>query len=445
MSPAGSSRAPRLGDPRQIVRRDTVLIVAVHITAEPAAPFRSGPLVRRWRVGRPDEVESTASRRTAYTDPRLSPLLWDPPVRWHREVAAVSPPSPARFQLSAIELVRLNASALATLRDMNSPAAANGVALFHGDLPPDAPERLAKSLQECADVDPHHALGAQRAWLGMLLPEGCRISPTEREAVHCTLVTARSRLPRLQRSRAYRDWDAVDQWLWQMHYATLYPPSPDSLSQLHSMRLPLPTKVRGIVSSRGLTLVGTEPDAGHGVAQNYFDGTSYHLATLYVDALALAKLHRIVLEAFGTEVARIGEREPRRREVARLERDLLVFRRGYWSAGFGRQGAVDAIIHAWQIHAGLPEAQQSLVDDLRELSAQVQAAETETTNAILGLLAAVGLPLSVGLAVWQGLPQSGSTLLWRTLVFTGGATSALIVSFPGLRRLFVDLFRRRRR
>jgi hypothetical protein len=360
-------------------------------------------------------------------------------------VTAVSVPSPARLQLYAVELVRLNASALATLRDMNSPPTANGVALFHGDLPPDAPERLAKSLQECADIDPHHALGAQRAWLGMQLPPGCRIADTEREAVHCSLVTARRRLPRLHTSRAYRDWDTTDQWLWQMHHATLYPPSPDSLDQLHSMRLPLPTKVQGVVSGRGLTLVGTEPDAGHGVPQNYFDGTSYHMATLYVDALALARLHRIVLDAFDTEVARIGEREPRRREVARLERDLLVFRRGYWSAGFGRQGAVDAIVRGWQLHTGLPDALRSLIDDLRELSAQVQAAETETTNAILGLLAAVGLPLSVGLAVWQGLPQSGSAQLWRTLLVTGVATGGLIASFPGLRRLFVDLFRRRRR
>ncbi|QEV51344.1 hypothetical protein CP981_06410 [Streptomyces platensis] len=435
-------RASRRDDPRALIRRDTVLIIAVHMDDVPGASFRAGPLERRWRVGRPDEVVSSASRRVAYTQRHLEPLLWGQHVRWHREVPQAEA-SPSRFQLSAIELVRLNDTALSALKDMDSPVHANGVALLHGVLPSDPPAQLPKTLQECADVDPHHGQGAQRAWVARQLPSGCRIADTEREAVHCTLVTAQSGLVRLHPGRAQRNWDSLDQWLWHLHHATLYPPGPEAAEQLHAMRLPLPTKVRGVLGIRGLTLVGTEQDPGVGVPRNYYDGTSYHLATLYADALALARLQQTVLDAFGSEVARIGEHEPRRRKVAQMERDLLVFRRSYWAAGFGRQGTVDAMVRAWQQSAGLPQSLQSLVSDLGELSRQVQSAETETTNAILGLLAAVGLPLTTGLAIWQGLPQAGSSSLFRILGATGVVTVGLVTLFPGLRRLFVDLFRRK--
>ncbi|WP_435241547.1 hypothetical protein [Streptomyces cucumeris] len=445
MSQVGSRRAIGGNEPRALIRRDAVLIVAVHIDEDPSTPFLPGPLERRWRIGRPDEVVSTASRRAGYTQLHLEPLLWGTDVRWHREVTDATE-SPARFQLSAVEAIRLNDTMLNALRDMDSPVYTNGVALLHGSLPPDPPARLPKSLQECANIDAHQGEGgAQRAWVAQQLPAGCRIAETEREAVHCTLVTARSSLVQLYEGRTQRGWDSTDQSLWQMHHATLYRPSPEALEQFQPMRLPLPAKVRGVLGLRGLTLMSTDHDPGVGTPRNYYDGTSYHLATLYADALALARLQQIVLNAFGREVARIGEHEPRRRKVAQLERNLLVFRRSYWTADFGRQGTVDAMVRAWQRSAGLPESLQSLVSDLGELSRQVQSAETETTNAILGLIAAVGLPLTTGLAVWQGLPQAGVMTLWRTLLVTGAVTIILVTFFPGLRRLFLDLFRRRGR
>ncbi|MEU9609801.1 hypothetical protein [Streptomyces sp. NPDC048057] len=428
-----------------LVRRDVVLIVAVLMDGPPGEPFQPGPLQRRWRTGGPKEVVSNARRRAAYTSTRLDPLLWAEGVRWHRELdgAALLPPSPARFELSAIELVRLDEAARAALWDMGAPPDADGVAVLHGSLPPDPPARLPRTLEECADVDPHHGEGDQRTWVSRVLPPGCRIAASEREAVHGTLVTAGDGgLPTRFDGDEHDGWEPADQWLWAMQHATCYPPLADALEQLQGRRLPLSGKVRGVAGLRGLTLVATHPDPGPGASDNYYDGTSYQLATLHTDALALARLQQIVLDAFGDEVARIGAHEPRRRKVAQLERDLLVFRRSYWSAGFGRQRPADAVTRLWCQDAGLPEAVQGLVDDLAELSRQVQAAETETTNAILGLLAAVGLPLTVGLAVWQGLPEAGAASLARMLVVTAVATAVLVTFFPGLRRLFVDLFRR---
>ncbi|MEU5977412.1 hypothetical protein [Streptomyces sp. NPDC047315] len=442
MSTTASSAGPDAGS---LVRRDAVLIVAVRMDAPPGEPYRPGPLERRWRVGRDDEVVSSAVRRAAYTSTRLRPLLWDEEVRWHREVdGAVSlPPSPARFELSAIELVRLNEAARAALWDMGEPPDADGVAVLHGRLPPDAPARLPQALRRCANIDPHQEQGAQRTWVSAVLPPGCRIAGTERDAVHGTLITAgASGLPPRFEGPGFDGWELADQWLWALQHASGEVPLPDALERIQSRRLPLSGKVRGVAGLRGVSLVATHPDPGPGAPGNYYDGTSYQLATLHTDALVLARLQQLLLDAFGNEVARIGAHEPHQRKVAQLERDLLLFRRSYWSAGFGRQRPAAAITRIWQQHAGLPEAVQGLVDDLAELSRQVQAAETETTNAILGLLAAVGLPLTAGLAVWQGLPEAGAASLGRALAVTAVATAVLVTFFPGLRRLFVDLFRR---
>ncbi|MFT2020192.1 hypothetical protein ACMA1D_30810 [Streptomyces sp. 796.1] len=440
----GAPPAPTapLDDPATLVRRDIVLIFAVQIDTVPAAPYAAGPLVRWWRRGGND-VDSSTARRVNYTDPRLEPLLWGPEVRWHREVGEPGA-APHGFRLSAVELVRLNESVLGMFGRMGVRPAANGVVLLHGSLPAVPPAGLARALRNCTYVDPYHADGAYRDWVASQLPPGCRLSSTEREAVHCTLVTARDDLPRLNHRTEDESWSAVDQWLWQLNQAADYPPGSEAREELAELRFPLPSDVRAVLGQRGLVLVGSTPDSGPEDLANYYNSATHHLHTLYADALALGRLQQIVLGAFGREVARLGEAEPRQRVVAQLERDLLVFRRGYLAADFGRQATVGGVLRRWKESARLPDEVQTLKEDLSELSRQVLSAETETSNAILGLFAAVGLPLSVGLGIWQGLPGSGATALGWTLAVTGVVTVLLLVVFPGLRRLAVDLFRRGR-
>ncbi|RSO50653.1 hypothetical protein DMH15_00635 [Streptomyces sp. WAC 06725] len=437
------SSGPGPEEPDALFRREAVLVAAVRIEQAPNDTYTPGPLERRWRVGRPNEVVSHADRRTAYTSPQLVPLLWAPDVRWHREwdEEAVSP---AGFRLNAIELVRLGGSMNAALMDMETPAAANGVALLHGTLPAVRPADLPKALQFCVDIDRQHRHGAQRQWVSGQLPNGCRIAETQRKMNHGVFVTARRELPRLDENSGL---DAAGQWLWKLLNTTEYALPIEAGEELEESRLRLPAHVRGVAGARGLCMVGTaaDPNSEQASDYQYYDGSSYHLSTLYADALALAGLQQIVLDAFGREVARMGESEPLRRKVGQMERDLLIFRRSYWAADFGRQAACTAIVRNVRRGCGLPEALQSLVTDLGELARQVQAAETETTNAILGLLAAIGLPLATGLAIWQGLSQADAASLYRTLGITCLTTVLLMIAFPGLRRLFTSLFHRRRR
>ncbi|GHE78375.1 hypothetical protein GCM10018785_53170 [Streptomyces longispororuber] len=434
---------PGPDEPEALFRREAVLVVAVRIDRTPDGAYTPGPLERRWRAGRPNEVVSRADRRASYTNPQLVSLLWAPDVRWHRECGP-DVVSPAGFRLSAVELVRLGGFMNAALMEMETPAAANGVALLHGTLPAVPPADLPKALRFCANIDAHHRQGEQRRWVSRQLPHGCRVADTQRKMVHGVLVTPRNELPRLHDDSGL---DTAEQWLWKMLHATEYVPPTEAAEEMGRLRLPLPSAMCGVAGSLGLVIVGTAADPNTEQAPDYqfYDGSSFHLATLYSEALALVCLQQLVLDAYGREVARMGQSEPLHHKVGQLERDLLVFRRSYWAADFGRQDACATIVRNFQRGCGMPEALQSLAGDLGELARQVQAAETETTNAILGVLAAIGLPLATGLAIWQGLPEADVASLYRTLGVTCLTTVLLMSAFPGLRRLFVSLFHRRGR
>ena len=424
-----------------LARCDVVLVLAVEIHADPSPPFCSGPLQLRWRVGRPDETVASAASRQSYSSPILFPLLWDFGVRWHREVA-LSVSSPGGLQLSAVEVIRLTADALRSLPGEARPLT-NGVVLLHGTLPVRPAKDVPHALHQVCDIDPGHGR-EQRGWINEQLPQGCSVSSTMREAFSCVLVTAPRRLPRLMPHRAYRHWTPEDQWMWRLYYSARYLPDPQNLEGLRALQIPMSSRVRGLTTFRGLVLTGTGNDPGRGVPENFYDGTTFQLRTFYADAAALTCLQRILIEAIGARVAQTGRREPRRDEVSRLERDLLAFRRGYWAANFGRRGDVDAILAGCQRELGLPVELTRLVNDVGEFSRQLQAAASETTNAVLGLLTAVGLPVTVGLAIWQGLPSSHSHSLWPTLLIAAASCFGIILVFPGLRRLLVSAFRQGR-
>jgi hypothetical protein len=427
--------------PSALARCDVVLSVAVEITNNPKTPFRDGPLPLRWRVGRPDETVATAASRVSYSSPLLLSLLWDIGVRWHRQLTAIAS-SPSDFLLSAVEIIRLTPDARAWLHG-DAVSKVNGVALLHGTLPTSPSTGVPLTLHRTCDIDPGHGR-LQRAWLSDQLPTGCTLSSAVREALSCVLVTAPRRLPRLMRGRQYKFWTPEDQWMWKLYYSARYLPDPENLQDLRDLQIHMSSFVKGLATFRGLILTGTTKDPGRGTPRNFYDGTTYQLRTFYADAVALAYLQRIIVDAIGMSVSHTGRHEPRRQEVSRLERDLLAFRRGYWSATFGGSGDMNAILHACQRELGLPSELRRLIDDVGELSRQLQAAASETTNAILGLLTAVGLPVTIALAIWQGLPVSHPGSLWPALGIAAAASIGMVLIFPGLRRLLVSAFRQER-
>jgi hypothetical protein len=429
-------------DEPALARCDVVLLVPVVVSSEPKAPFEGGPLPLRWRIGRRDEVAAKAESRRSYTSDGLLPLLWADTVRWHREASDLTMPKTG-FALSGVEIVRLTPEALHVAGAVGDRGA-NGVALLHGTLPVQEGEKVPRALHRTCNIDPSHGVG-QREWIGQQLPEGSAVSSSTREALACTLVTAVNRLPELFPRQEYAEWRLEDRWFWSLYYSARYLPDTENLDDLRALQIRLSSKVRGIVTHRGLSLVGTAQDPGRGTPVNFYDGTTYHLRTLYADAVALACLQRIFLDAIGGAVAKTGRHEPKREEVARLERELLSFRRTYWSAHFGHRESMDVILAACQRQFGLQAEMDRLVRDLGEFSRQVQAVASETTNAILGLLTAGGLPITVGVAMWQGLADNDYPSLWKTVALSVAVSVGLVVVFPGLKRLLSGIFSLRRR
>lgn len=330
---------------------------------------------------------------------------------------------------------------------MRVDTTANAVAILHGHLPADLPPKiLPETLRRSAELDTEHQDGEQRAWIdNHILPEHTSVSTSEREAVYLSLATSATGLPDLSVG-AGDPADPCEQWLWHLYRATRSRPEQGALADLLKKEYHFTGGVRSVFGLRGLATVGTWKDIiKQGYTESYYAGSAYHNRTLYSDAFSLAKLQDIVLEAFQSELAQLAKSKPHKKRIFQLERNLLIFQTTYWSCGFGKNEDVEAILRRWQAEAELTQKIQILKDDLTELSRQVQTFETETTNAILGLIATVGLPLATGLAIWAGLPDAGVKSLWQTLVPVGAVIITLIAVVPALRRLTLNAFKRRHR
>ncbi|GAA2527345.1 hypothetical protein GCM10010295_04750 [Streptomyces intermedius] len=436
--------------PASILRREVTLVFGTSSDgAWPPEGYEPGPAVFCWRR-REGETWSTAGSRVKYTHADLVDIIWGPEVRCHRAVSqptadepASQEPSPSGFVVDTIELVRLNQHARSSLVAMRSRPPADSVAVIHGRLPGHlAPMDLVAALRHSADLDPDREQGAYRAWANSVLPPGYEVARDQREATYLALVTSPTSLPQLSERSARAGLDAAEQWLVHLYEASADAPSTDLASRQISLAGDLPT----VVGQRGLVSVGTRSDvvqAGYPVS--YYEGSRYQQRTLYTDALVMGRLQDLLIDAVDTEVEHAARAAPDRRRIFRLERDFLVFRRSYLRATFGKGFRPALILRTWQRHADTQGRVQILKDDLTELSRQVQTFETETTNAILGLIATIGLPLATGLAIWAGLPDAGTRSLWWTLGPVGAVIVTLIAVVPALRRLTLNAFKRRHR
>lgn len=441
---------PQADGSSSILRRQVTLLFGVRGSGTwPPEGYEPGPVVFCWQRAHGDTLSTTESR-VKYTHAGLVGMLWAPEVRCHRAVAPSEPggharaaPSPSGFEADTVELVRLNQHARSSLAAMRSDPPADTLSVIHGRLAEHIPPgNLVAALRNSADLDPDHEHGAYRAWANSLLPPGYEVARDQREATYLGLFTSPTSLPQLNEQSAQAGLDAPDQWL--LH---LYEASDDASStDLASKKISLIGTMRTVLGVRGLISVGTRSDVAQGEHPvPYYEGTAFHQRTVFTDALLMGRLQDMLTDAVDTEVEHAARTAPDRRRIFRLERDFLVFRRSYLRATFSKGHRPALILRTWQKRTDAQSKIQVLKDDLTELSRQVQTFETETTNAILGLIATIGLPLATGLAIWAGLPDAGAKSLWRTLVPVGVVIVTLIAIVPALRRLTLNAFKRRHR
>jgi hypothetical protein len=173
----------------------------------------------------------------------------------------------------------------------------------------------------------------------------------------------------------------------------------------------------------------------------------FYARTIYTDTLALGRLQSRLL---GTLSHRLSEAAllpalPLR-EVQALEHDIVIFRAAYVSRSISGSQTANDIMHAYQEQHELTEALVELHVNTVELAraATLKAAAltqfaADRTNAALGVLTVVGLPLGVALTIWSSF-DGGMWQLGAAFLGALGSSGLALATMPGLRDMFRALF-----
>ncbi|TFD54675.1 hypothetical protein E3T46_00755 [Cryobacterium sp. Hh11] len=180
---------------------------------------------------------------------------------------------------------------------------------------------------------------------------------------------------------------------------------------------------------------------------NFSPTMMFYARTIYTDTLALGRLQSRLL---GILSSRLSEAAlvpvlPLHK-VQSLEHDIVIFRAAYVTRSISGSQTANDIMYAYQDQHDLNEALSELHFNSVELAraATLKAAalaqfSAARTNAALGVLTVVGLPLGVALTIWSsfdgGLWQLGTAFLGAL-----GSSGLALVSMPGLRDMFRALF-----
>src|SRR5207237_9386676 len=80
-----------------------------------------------------------------------------------------------------------------------------------------------------------------------------------------------------------------------------------------------------------------------------------------------------------------------------------------WSIDFGHRGMMDTFLNRFQQAYDMVRALGTIFADLDDHLAEAQVATSQQTNALLTLLAVIGLPFSVATAAWASWAAAASS------------------------------------
>ena len=225
---------------------------------------------------------------------------------------------------------------------------------------------------------------------------------------------------------ATRIWTPADQWLWSLSSQARFQPDASTISNFRDRQIRPSDQLRAAVSRDSLGLVALAQDVGDSDIRNFFNGAQFFVEGLYTDAMLLALAQRTLLSSIADEVQRTTEVGPSLETLGALEDRVLKFRREYWTTDFAPQGIHDEVISRYRQEHALDSLLEQVSRDLADYSRRVQSVATDTTNAVLGFLTIVGLPITIGLTAWQGY---NSNRLVSLIVVAG---ISLLVAFSSL-------------
>lgn len=369
------------------VRRCAALILPVdfdeaavqHWTAGPA-PFSNGSLI------------ADADARATYFDDRVRRALYpvDSTRRWHKFATERGEAAFRGFDVEAVELAHVRFA----------KGRVDAFLIVHGLLPT---ERPLETLALLSRLPP---LGGSdvRDWYESVTDGAALADPETKRATTWSFFTPAGELRSAFPRDGYQDWPPDMQWLWLLAAATpfeTYPPDPAHRDELARSIRQLSRDWSVLMLRDGAAFLGHRPDRGQ--EDVYFSHAEVYFRSIYLDALLLGMMQRAALQAIADDVAELGDpiREPK--EVRRIERRLTEFRNVYWWRHLSGHGTVNELTRAYGRQHHLDELSRQIVEEVTEYSRQAQTAAADRTNALLGFLTLVGLPLGLVIGVFQTL------------------------------------------
>jgi hypothetical protein len=246
-------------------------------------------------------------------------------------------------------------------------------------------------------------------------------------------------------SPAYDAWTPDLQWLWLLASATPpgdYLPAPEDAVELVRSIIHLSAHWKVLVLRDGAAYLGSGADMSS--TYRLAGDAEFHFRTIYLDALLVAQSQRLQLTRIADELAALADPMGNPTPLLRLERELTAFRNVYWWQHLGPQWHGNRLLAAYQTGHGIPELLDQVTHELGDYSHKANTAATQRTEALVGVLAVIGLPIGAALELVHALGIDNPWWIALALVLAALVIAAILLTGAGrtLVRLWIMVGRR---
>ncbi|MFD6323779.1 hypothetical protein ACFWOL_13140 [Streptomyces sp. NPDC058442] len=226
--------------------------------------------------------------------------------------------------------------------------------------------------------------------------------------------------------------DTADRWLWQLASRSTpqdFPLAPETAEEQFKDAVRISADWSALVLRQGAAFLGHRPDTGE---DDFYAFGALHSRTVYLDALLLGALQRDHIDELTDELSEVFA-SPRRlaRRVAALERNIALFRSGYWRQHLTAHGPANELLLAFQNQHRLPARFNEILAEVADYSRLVQTQESQQISGALGVLTILGLPLGTALGILQVLGDDSLSHLLIALTLSVAATAAVLTTRYG--------------
>ncbi|MFH9735912.1 hypothetical protein [Streptomyces sp. NPDC017260] len=224
----------------------------------------------------------------------------------------------------------------------------------------------------------------------------------------------------------------ADSWLWQLASRSNpqdFPLAPETTAEHLRDTVRISADWSALVLRQGAAFLGHRPDTGEA---DFYGFGALHSRTIYLDALLLGSLQRDHIDELTDELSEVFA-SPRHlaRRVAGLERNIALFRSGYWRQHLTAHGPANELLLAFQNQHRLPARFAEILTEAADYSRLVQTQESQQISGALGVLTILGLPLGTALGILQVLDDDSLSHLLIALTLSVAATGGVLTTRYG--------------